>query len=157
MDPHLACDLRLLGVDDDEIPLPLAGNLAPAPGAFRLVGDRAAAFARFEVDHRRSLASLFARGGRSFRRGLGGRGLLGGRRTGLLRSGFGFLVRLLDPLEPPERRLAHSEPDAAVARRYLGEGERHDAGADLVADLEVLLRLDADEPLVVLVDVDPVV
>ena len=62
-----------------------------------------------------------------------------------------------DPLKPAKAGLAHREADAAVPWGDLGKREGDDAGADLVADLEVPLRLDADEPLVVLIDVDPVV
>src|ERR1700691_6205915 len=70
---------------------------------------------------------------------------------------MGLLVSFLDPFEPAEARLSHREADPAVPRGDLRERERDDPSADLVADLEVLLRLDAEEPLVVLVDVHAIV
>src|SRR6266705_1484890 len=64
---------------------------------------------------------------------------------------------LFDPVELPERRLTHREADLRLPRRPFVQGNRDDARPDLVADPEVALRVFADQPLALFVDVDPIV
>src|SRR5580692_10559993 len=75
MDPHLPGDLRLLGVNHHEVPLPLAGRLPAAPGALVAVPDRFAVLARLEVDHAALAPSAaFAAGAAAFAAGAAGFG-----------------------------------------------------------------------------------
>src|SRR5579859_611342 len=51
MNAHLTGNLGLLGVDGENVPLPLAAGLPAAPGALRSLRDERTVLARLELDH----------------------------------------------------------------------------------------------------------
>src|SRR5213594_4009149 len=133
MDAHLLRDLGPLVVHDDDVALPVFRRLAPAQGALVLVGHVTAVLARLRNLH--DHGSAFP----------------------LPHAAFRPRAVLFDPVELPERRLTHREADLRLPRRPFVQGNRDDARPDLVADPEVALRVLADQPLALLVDVDPIV
>src|SRR3989449_326749 len=133
MDAHLLRDLGPLVVHDDDVPLPILRRLAAAQGALVLVGHVTAVLARLRNLH--DHGSAFP----------------------LPHAAFRPRAVLFDPVELPEGRLTHRQADLRLPRRPFVQGDRDDARADLVADPEVALRVFADQPLALLVHVDPVV
>src|SRR5436309_3773992 len=133
MDAHLLRDLGPLVVHDDDVPLPIFRRLAPAQGTLVLVGHVTAVLTRLRNLH--DHGSAFP----------------------LPHAAFRPRAVLFDPVELAERRLTHRQTDLRLPRRPLVQGHRDDSRADLVADPEVALRVFADQPLPLLVDVDPIV
>src|SRR5881409_930593 len=133
MDAHLLRDLGPLVIHDDDVPLPVFRCLAAAQRALVLVGHVTAILARIRnlYDH----GSAFP----------------------LPHAAFRPRAILFDPVELPEGRLTHRQSDLRLPRRPFVQGDRDDARADLVPDSEVALRVFADQPLALLVHVDPVV
>src|SRR5213594_4929283 len=133
MDAHLLRDLGPLVVHDDDVPLPVLRRVAAAQGALVLVGHVTAVLTRLRNLH--DHGSAFP----------------------LPHAAFRPRAVLLDPVELAERRLTHRQADLRLPRRPLVQGHRDDPRADLVADPEVALRVFADQPLALFVDVDPIV
>src|SRR5438552_1250150 len=131
MDAHLLRDLGPLVVHDDDVPLPIFRRLAPAQGTLVLVGHVTAVLTRLRNLH--DHGSAFP----------------------LPHAAFRPRAVLFDPVELAERRLTHRQTDLRLPRRPLVQGHRDDSRADLVADPEVALRVFADQPLPLLVDVVP--
>src|SRR5437867_2758919 len=133
MDAHLLRDLGPLVVHDDDVALPVFRRLAAAQWALVFVGHVSAVLARLRYlyDH----GSAFP----------------------LPHAAFRPRAVLLDPVELAERRLTHRQADLRLPRRPLVQGHRDDPRPDLVADPEVALRVFADQPLALFVDVDPIV
>src|SRR5213593_1455430 len=133
MDAHLLRDLGPLVVHDDDVPLPVLRRVAAAQGALVLVGHVTAVLARLRnlYDH----GSAFP----------------------LPHSAFRPRAVLFNPVELAEGRLTHRQPDLRLPRRPFVQGHRDDASPDLVTDPKVALRVFADQPLALLVHVDPVV
>src|SRR2546426_5266880 len=133
MDAHLLRDLGPRVVHDDDVPLPVFRRLAAAQGALVLVGHVTAVLARLRNLH--DHGSTFP----------------------LPHAAFRPRAILFDPVEFAQGRLTHRQADLRLPRRPLVQGHRDDARADLVADPEVALRVFADQPLALLVHVDPIV
>src|SRR3989475_6804787 len=133
MDAHLLRDLGPLVVHDDDVALPVFRRLAAAQGAFVLVGHVTAVLARLRNLH--DHGSAFP----------------------LPHAAFRPRAVLFDPVELAEGRLTHRQADLRLPRRPFVQGDRDDARPDLVPDPEVALRVFADQPLALLVHVDPVV
>src|SRR5881409_4326781 len=133
MDAHLLRDLGPLVVHDDDVALPVFRRLASAQGALVFVGHVSAVLARLRNLH--DHGSAFP----------------------LPHAAFRPRAVLFDPVELPERRLTHREADLRLPRRPFVQGNRDDACPDLVADPEVALRVLADQPLALFVDVNPIV
>src|SRR2546425_5410544 len=133
MDAHLLRDLGPRVVHDDDVPLPVFRRLAAAQRALVLVGHVTAVLARLRNLH--DHGSAFP----------------------LPHAAFRPRAVLFDPVEFAQGRLTHRQADLRLPRRPFVQGDRDDARPDLVADPEVVLRVLADQPLALFVDVNPIV
>src|SRR5437867_1766462 len=133
MDAHLLRDLGPLVVHDDDVPLPIFRGLAAAQGTLVLIGHVTAVLARLRNLH--DHGSAFP----------------------LPHAPFRPRTVFLDPVELAQGRLTHRQADLRLPRRPFVQGDRDDAGADLVADSEISFRVFPDQPLALFVHVDPIV